>query len=374
MDRRDTSTDAIGNTPLIQLRQASEQTGCTFLGKAEFINPGGLASIILTAVLVAFSPTLWAVDCVPGDIFLGSQAEIDDFQLDYGPCDRVVAGLDIMGADISNLDGLLAITNVGGALFITETFNLGSLDGLSSLTNVNGDFAIFHNFALTSIDGLSALSHVGGRFGIYANPELPNIDGLSSLTTVDGFMAVTDLHSLTNINGLSALTYVGSHLVFTLDALLPNLDPLVSLSHIGGSLIIKFNHVLTNVDGLSSVTGVGFSVDIVGNDALTNLDGLSAFTSVGMKLNVQSNHNLADCSGLLLLVDARDNASPGPGAGSVPDVGDEVLLANNRTGCNSIQEILARRYDPMLAVPTLGRWSMVLLAALMLLLAVWSLK
>ena len=32
---------SIGNTPLIRLRRASEATGCTILGKAEFMNPGG---------------------------------------------------------------------------------------------------------------------------------------------------------------------------------------------------------------------------------------------------------------------------------------------------------------------------------------------
>ncbi len=31
---------AIGNTPLIKLRRASEETGCHILGKAEFLNPG----------------------------------------------------------------------------------------------------------------------------------------------------------------------------------------------------------------------------------------------------------------------------------------------------------------------------------------------
>ncbi|HUB49794.1 MAG TPA: cysteine synthase A [Acetobacteraceae bacterium] len=31
----------IGSTPLIKLRRASEATGCTILGKAEFLNPGG---------------------------------------------------------------------------------------------------------------------------------------------------------------------------------------------------------------------------------------------------------------------------------------------------------------------------------------------
>jgi cysteine synthase A len=34
-------SEAIGNTPLIKLRRASAETGCTILGKAEFLNPGG---------------------------------------------------------------------------------------------------------------------------------------------------------------------------------------------------------------------------------------------------------------------------------------------------------------------------------------------
>ncbi len=41
MDTRDGFVDAVGNTPLIKLRKASELTGCTILGKAEFQNPGG---------------------------------------------------------------------------------------------------------------------------------------------------------------------------------------------------------------------------------------------------------------------------------------------------------------------------------------------
>ena len=34
-------TQLIGNTPLLHLKQVSEKTGCTILGKAEFLNPGG---------------------------------------------------------------------------------------------------------------------------------------------------------------------------------------------------------------------------------------------------------------------------------------------------------------------------------------------
>ena len=41
MNGRATVIEAIGDTPLITLRAASEATGCTILGKAEFMNPGG---------------------------------------------------------------------------------------------------------------------------------------------------------------------------------------------------------------------------------------------------------------------------------------------------------------------------------------------
>ena len=40
MQIRDDIVEAIGNTPLIRLKRASELTGCTILGKAEFMNPG----------------------------------------------------------------------------------------------------------------------------------------------------------------------------------------------------------------------------------------------------------------------------------------------------------------------------------------------
>ncbi len=40
MTINDDVIQAIGNTPLIKLKQASELTGCTILGKAEFMNPG----------------------------------------------------------------------------------------------------------------------------------------------------------------------------------------------------------------------------------------------------------------------------------------------------------------------------------------------
>jgi cysteine synthase A len=41
MQIREGFIETVGKTPLIRLRRASEETGCTILGKAEFLNPGG---------------------------------------------------------------------------------------------------------------------------------------------------------------------------------------------------------------------------------------------------------------------------------------------------------------------------------------------
>jgi cysteine synthase len=40
MKIRDGFVETVGNTPLIRLNRASEETGCEILGKAEFLNPG----------------------------------------------------------------------------------------------------------------------------------------------------------------------------------------------------------------------------------------------------------------------------------------------------------------------------------------------
>ncbi|KUO59808.1 MAG: cysteine synthase [Alphaproteobacteria bacterium BRH_c36] len=40
MQIKNSVVDAVGRTPLIKLKRASEETGCTILGKAEFMNPG----------------------------------------------------------------------------------------------------------------------------------------------------------------------------------------------------------------------------------------------------------------------------------------------------------------------------------------------
>ena len=63
---------AIGNTPLIRLARASEETGCTILGKAEFMNPG--ASVKDRAALGIVMDAIERGDLRPGGTIVDGTA------------------------------------------------------------------------------------------------------------------------------------------------------------------------------------------------------------------------------------------------------------------------------------------------------------
>ncbi len=235
---------------------------------------------------------------------LQSQAAVDSFQDIYGPCDQVLT-LYVEGADITNLDGLSALTGAGSSLYIQNNPVLNNIAGLSALTSVTRNLWIQNNDSLTSLDGLSALTWVGHLLAIFQNDALTHIDGLATLPVI------------------------------------------------GGSLVIRDNNQLTDVDGLSSLTGIAGSdmadqrfLHIENNAALTNLDGLSSVTRVGIQASgnavvlINNNPALDNCKGMLRLLDTWDDAEPGPGGGAVPDVAGEVIMGGNLAGCNSIGEIL----------------------------------
>jgi hypothetical protein len=67
----------------------------------------------------------WAVDCPQPDYTLTTQAEVDAFPQD---CDSVLSDLIVNGSDITNIDGLVNLTSVGGNLDIR---------GNGSLTNTS---------------------------------------------------------------------------------------------------------------------------------------------------------------------------------------------------------------------------------------------
>jgi cysteine synthase A len=72
MPAYDNVLDLIGNTPLIKLKRASEATGCTILGKCEFLNPG--QSVKDRAALYIIKDAMERGELKPGGVVVDGTA------------------------------------------------------------------------------------------------------------------------------------------------------------------------------------------------------------------------------------------------------------------------------------------------------------
>jgi hypothetical protein len=283
------------------------------LFSAGILTTGLLTGLLVTAL---FAAPLLAQDCSPDDITLSTQSDVDDFQDNHGPCDRIVGGLTIDGEEIGNVDGLSGVVSMGNLRFLFTT-ELDNLTGLSTLTNIDGALFFTDSHALTSLEGLGNLTSIGGTLQISFMVALTDLDGLSGLDSV-GSITLEFNTALTNVDGLS------------------------SIQSSAGSVHLESNTMLLNLDGFSGLTTVGGSFRLFDQQKLTNIEGLSALISVGEDFRLEFNPLLTNCGSLAPLLDNKDHGDPGPGPGSggVPDVGGAVTIGENLPGCNTIDEII----------------------------------
>jgi hypothetical protein len=291
-----------------------------------------------------------------GDIYLGSQADVDKFAL-IG-CNEIGGNLTIRGSDITNLSGLSGLTSVDGGLYIEDNDALTNLDGLSSLisiggslivatsnirnlnglaglTSLGGSISIVANRELINIDALSNLTCVLGNIDIYNNDALESLEGLSGLTSVGGRLNISTNYGLDNLNGLSSLTSIGGTL-YLISNLLSNIDGLSGLTFIGGSLTIDYESMLSNLNGLLGLTSIGSGIGITFNSRLTNIDGLQNLTSIDGIVTIYNNDELMDLDGLHcltsvegLLINNNEKLINIDGLSSLMSVGGNLSLYNN---------------------------------------------
>lgn len=278
-----------------------------------------------------------------------------------------VGDIEISGnPDLDNLDGLSNVKQVGeidsfGAgllLRIADNASLQNIDGLQGYGGYVSSVQLVDNPMLADIDGLSGLSRIRG-LRIIGNRSLVNVDGLSGITEFERFtqQEIGDNEKLENLRGLSNVVSVGSLTIRRNDSLI-NLSGLESLDNARGLYLIE-NSALESIDQLIRLRGAE-SLVIKDNGALKEitvgesfftrtrlvisfnkaLEKISGFESLnGLSyLEINDNYYLYDCSVLAPALGWPD----GP-----PDdaVGTELLVANNRAGCNSVAEIVSS-YSP----------------------------
>jgi hypothetical protein len=112
--------------------------------------------------------------CLPfGNYNFFTQADIDDFQLNYPGCTELAGVVKISGSGITSLDDLNVLNAINGSLEIHTNPQLASLAGLDSLDLISGAVTIVGNSLLTDITALSFIDTSSITFlGINNNPIL----------------------------------------------------------------------------------------------------------------------------------------------------------------------------------------------------------
>jgi hypothetical protein len=270
-----------------------------------------------------------------GDVTLTSQAEVDEFgENGYTIVTGsfAVVSSDSFLTDITNLDGLKQLTEVGSDFFIGSS-RMENLDALSNLKSVGGYITILGNSNLSSIDILNEMTEIKSDVLITNNPvteiigfrnvtsidgdlelrqmdALVTISGFNKLNTINGLFRFQSLISISDFSGFSALSSVGGGLdIF--GSSITDLDAFGSLSSIGGSISLRGNVFLENIDGLSNLITIGGDLNLDSNssalndnftDGLKNLDGFVNLESVGGEVSIRSNKLLTDLCGLKTLI------------------------------------------------------------------------
>lgn len=252
----------------------------------------------------------------PDDITLSTQAEVNAFATTYD-CTELTGVLTISGDDITDLQGLSAITSIG-TLHISANNALRNLDGLSNLTTVGNTcscsmpgLVIEDNPVLTNLQGLTFLSRVDGNLRISGNHQLTDLAGLERITSVGAMLDIDNNATLISINALSAVTSIGiGHLSYqsiriSNNALLTRISIVNGLTSLPGEVMIENNASLTEVNGFSSLTqinGLRANLLITGNARLTNINGFAALTTIiggggGGVITISNNAALTNMNG-----------------------------------------------------------------------------
>lgn len=184
-------------------------------------------------------------------------------------------------------------------------------------------------------------NHVSGVLEI-SGSDIVNLNGLANLVSVGGDLIVQNNPLLTTMQGMTRFASSTYQLHIENNPQLQTIG-LPALRQVGTDLSVINNAALTNLQGLNGVRAIANRLSVNGNASLLSLSGLDGMRAVGTDLSVVNNPRLAICSAIAPLVDDVDDDKPGPGAGNVPDVRNNVTLSGNLSGCNSIAQVLSDR-------------------------------
>jgi hypothetical protein len=251
--------------------------------------------------------------CPNTEIFLETQADIDNFAANYPNCSILNNNLWIGGVnnDITNLNGLSSITiaqniyirfaqmsdfqglnNLEQVLHLSSWFsnNIQSLSGLTSLRSMDR-LHIFFSGNITDLSGMDSIETID-NLHIFSNQSLTDISQLSFLETINSL--TINNNSLTSLNGLENIHTIFEDLSISNETLL-HFNELSSLQTIGRSLQITNNTLVNDISVFSTIDSLE-ELFIVDCPSLSNLAGLENIQNISGRLRIGFNTTLTDMS------------------------------------------------------------------------------
>ena len=283
--------------------------------------------------------------CPNGPITFTKQAEIDAFPTTYPGCKIMPHSITIREStpgNITNLNGLIQLTEIQQSLEIQDNTALVNLAGLDALTTVGQHLLIRNNAHLQTLKGLFALNSITWSTTIDRNPILQNMNGLNALNTIGREFTIADNPALIDITALSLLKSIGGDFYIGRNMALPSLNGLNSVTSIAGRLEISSNNSLANITALSGLTAIPGSLGISFNPLLVNLTGLNAVKSIGGYLAIAQNATLQDITalGTVTYIGRAVEIGYNPvltslaGLGGITAINGDLLLSYNVTLVN----------------------------------------
>jgi uncharacterized repeat protein (TIGR01451 family) len=292
---------------------------------------------LLLALLLLFSIGAQSQSCLPNGITFNSQAEVDNFSINYPGCTVIEGDVSISNNGISNLSGLGAVTSIQGTLSISSQ-GLTNLNGLQNLKHAQ-TLSIVSNNLLTHLDELSGLTDVE-HLRIFGNANLLSLAGLQNLASLDtieisfnqklsaisGFSQLTNpryvwissnpllssLNGFSNVESLNSLTIHNCPEITSLNdwqnlkelgrlqlSEMPKLSNISALSNVSTLINLAVQYTgLSDMNGLNNLGAIEQYFLVGGNAALTSFSGLERLKSVGSNMSVANNPVLANMQGL----------------------------------------------------------------------------
>ena len=210
------------------------------------------SSLSILILFLFFIITAYTQQCLPGNNYFGTQADIDNFIINNPDCTEILGSLEFSDAGISNLNAFSQINTIHGDLTFYNNGGLLTLQGLEGLTTIHGDLTLLENFSLINLSGLENLTTINGNFSLSQHGEsLESIQELSGLTSVGGDVRLVGLY-INSLEGLENLSHIGSDLVLSVMWNLQDLHGLENVNFIGGQLFVNDNPSLTSLEELGN--------------------------------------------------------------------------------------------------------------------------